>query len=92
MEFGYWRAKMNADPALPVSTGNDAGVFQKLNSKSSPDEPRRFFRNSASHTGKHDKRIFDAPLYIFVSNIPAGNFCPAAFSRNIPVFTCTGGK
>ena len=83
---------MNADPALPVSTGNDAGVFQKLNSKSSPDEPRRSFRDSASRSGTHDKRIYDASLLIFVGCIPAGETCPAAFSRNIPVFTCTGGK
>ena len=83
---------MYADPVLPVSTANGAGVFHKLNSKESPDEPRRSFRNSASHTWKHDKRIGDASLSIFVSNIPAGVTCPAAFSRNIPVFTCTGGK
>ena len=30
---------MNADPSLSVSTGSGTGVFQKLNSKSFPDEP-----------------------------------------------------
>lgn len=34
---------MNADPALPVSTTNGAGVFQKINSKSFPDDIREKF-------------------------------------------------
>lgn len=34
---------MNADPALPVSTTKGAGVFQKINSKSFPDDIREKF-------------------------------------------------
>ena len=31
---------MNADPSLPVSEGKNAGIIQKLNSKSFPDDIR----------------------------------------------------
>ena len=62
MRFGYWREKMYADPALPVSTANGAGTIQIINSKSSPDEPRAKFRfrhqlPSHNHSVMHKRYV-----------------------------------
>ena len=84
---------MNADTALPMSKGNDAGIIQKTETKSFPDdEIRGIFRNAAFLTGKYKKRIKAASSIFFASNIKTGDICPATLSRNNPDFTCTGGK
>ena len=63
---------MNADPALPVSKGNDAEVIQKINSGSFPDEIRGTFHHTALHIDKFKNRFRDAAFRSFIRTVQSG--------------------
>lgn len=63
---------MNADPALPVSKGNDAEVIQKIKSGSFPEIIRGIFHHTALHIDKFENRFRDAASRSSFSTVQSG--------------------
>ena len=60
---------MNADPALPVSKGNDAGRIQKINSGSFPNEIQEIIHLTALRNDKFENRHRDAVFRSSLSTV-----------------------
>ena len=60
---------MNADPALPVSKGNDAGHIQKINSGSFPNEIQGIYHLTALRNDKFENRHRDAVFRSSLSTV-----------------------